>query len=207
MDSALLTTDLLEEMKNKLKARLSQQRFEHTLSVAKTAVELARVYKVDELKAQVAGLLHDWDKSFTNEELRQRVKELEIKRDLESLESMPHLLHGITAAADLKREFPVLDDEILDAVESHSSGAIDMTDLAKVIYVADVIEPLRAYPELQRLREEVGKVSLEELFVITLQHVFLHLVSSRSRIHPDTITVWNHHISLLRKEKNEKGAM
>ena len=207
MDSSLFSAGLIEEMRVKLKARLSEKRYAHTESVAKTAVQLAKVYGVDECRAKVAGLLHDWDKSYSNEELRERVKELEIKRDLEALQSMPHLLHGITAAADLKREFPMLDDEILDAVESHTSGAVDMTDLAKIIYVADVIEPLRPYPEIQPLRDEVGKVSLEELFVITLQHMFLHLIAHRSRIHPDTITVWNHHICLLRNEKQEKGAM
>ena len=42
-----------------LKSNLSEKRFEHTMGVAKTAVELAKIYSADAEKAYLAGLLHD----------------------------------------------------------------------------------------------------------------------------------------------------
>ena len=48
-----------EEMKAELQKRLKPSRYQHSLGVAETAVELARRFGVDEEKARIAGLLHD----------------------------------------------------------------------------------------------------------------------------------------------------
>ena len=42
-----------------LKENLSEDRFKHTMGVAETAKELAKVYNCDCEKAYFAGLLHD----------------------------------------------------------------------------------------------------------------------------------------------------
>ncbi|MCL2826401.1 MAG: bis(5'-nucleosyl)-tetraphosphatase (symmetrical) YqeK [Eggerthellaceae bacterium] len=199
--------ELMARAKEKLKGRLSQKRYEHSLNVAQTAVMLAATYGVDEEKAEFAGLIHDWDKGYDDEGIRKRAKELGVKADQELLESMPHMLHGLTAAAVLKDEFPEADDEVLRAVALHTSGDVDMSDLDMVIYVADVIEPGRPYPSMQALRDMVGKVSLEELFLATYQHVFVHLIEQYSRVHPDTVKVWNRYILRSREERGEKGAL
>ncbi|MBR3688541.1 MAG: HD domain-containing protein, partial [Lentisphaeria bacterium] len=48
-----------EKIEFKLKKELDRQRFEHTLGVEKTAVNMARIFGEDEEQAALAGLLHD----------------------------------------------------------------------------------------------------------------------------------------------------
>ena len=192
---------LVKAARKELKERLSPGRYAHAESVAKTAAMLARTYGVDVRKAELAGLIHDWDKNYNDTQIRQRAKELGVKVDPEVLEDMPNTLHGATAAVALKRAFPEIGDDVLQAIACHTSGAVGMSDLAMVVYIADVIEPLRPYQSMDALRDSVGKVSLEELFLATFQHVFLHLVENRSRIHPDTVKVWNYYVCRSRKAK------
>ena len=54
-----------------LKNCLTEERFLHTLGTAKCAVELAKMYNLDSEKAELAGLLHDNAKCFSNDEFKQ----------------------------------------------------------------------------------------------------------------------------------------
>lgn len=182
-----------------LRSRVGKRRFEHSLSVAKTAEGLARVYGADEQLARLAGMLHDWDKGYNDDGIRARTEELGLAAELSSYLGMPHLLHGPTAAAALGRAFPGLPAEVLSAIRLHTTGAVGMSALDMIVYTADAIEPGRDYPGIAELRALVGKVTLEELFLSTFQHVLENLVQRRKRIHPDTVTVWNHYVARARE--------
>ena len=56
--------------KNWLKENLDQERYEHSLGVAESAMELANRFGVDSQKAYLCGLIHDCAKCFTNKELK-----------------------------------------------------------------------------------------------------------------------------------------
>lgn len=193
---------LYQEAQCRLKSRLSQKRYAHSISVAKMAYKLAATYGVDEQKAGIAGLLHDWDKCLNDEEARQRADDLGVEVEEYVYKTMPHLLHGITAASALVDEFPTLPSDVLQAIARHTSGAIDMSELDMVVYVADVIEPHRPYGDMEHLRAAIGEVSLEELFLRTFKQVFAHLITSNYRIHPDTGRVWNYYVYRARQRKN-----
>ena len=190
----VLSDEFFEARRRDLEKRLKRSRYEHTLSVAETAVRLARLYGVDERKARLAGLLHDWDKNYDDDGIRRRVEELGLQVDPYSFETMPPLLHGFTAAAALERMYPQLPRDIVRAIELHTTGAVGMTDLDMIVYVADAIEPGRTYGGLDGIRALVGDASLEELFLATFQHVLLNLVNRRKRVYPRTLEVWNHYV-------------
>ena len=59
----------IEEIKDKLKANLSYERYIHSLGTMEKAMELAARFSLNVEKAQVAGLLHDCAKCIPNEEL------------------------------------------------------------------------------------------------------------------------------------------
>ena len=189
----------------KLKSRLDEQRFTHSLGVAQTAGKLAEIYGVDIAKAHLAGLLHDWDKCLDNAHVQKKVKDLNLAVDPFVYQHMPWLLHGITAAATFAIEMPEVENDVLQAIARHTSAATDMTDLDMVLYVADVIEPSRPYKAMEPLRELVGEVSLENLFLQTFRHVFSHLVDRYYMIHPDTVAVWNCCIQRTRVHTKEEG--
>lgn len=203
--SEILTNELFGQLKVKLKNRLGERRFEHSLNVVQVAQELAEVYGVDADKARFAGLLHDWDKCLDNAQVQQRVRDMNIEVDPFVFDHMPWLLHGVTAAAEFATEVPQLSADILQAIARHTSAACDMTDLDMVVYIADVIEPSRPYETIDALRQLIGKISLEELFLRTFRQVFAHLVDQCYMIHPDTIMVWNCYIQKERVHTKEKG--
>ena len=124
--------------------------------MAGTAARLARAYGVDECKARLAGLLHDWDKGYDDAGIRARVEELGLAVDPYVFEEMPWLLHGPTAAAALARAFPCLPRDVVQAIARHTAGAVGMTDLDMVVYVADALEPGRDYAGLDEIRALAG---------------------------------------------------
>jgi predicted HD superfamily hydrolase involved in NAD metabolism len=167
---------------------------QHSIGVAATAVSMAERYGADVERARVAGLLHDWDKDLTDEQLFERARRFGIEM-IADFEDMAVLLHAQTGAAAVKAEFPELDEGIIQAIARHTSAAPDMTDLDMIIYVADMIEPLRSQDSLMPLRAIVGEVPLEALFLKSFEMTMGHLIHRHRFIHPASLEVWNTYIA------------
>ena len=136
--------------------------------------------------------------------IRARVEELGLAVDPYVFEEMPWLLHGPTAAAALARAFPCLPRDVVQAIARHTAGAVGMTDLDMVVYVADALEPGRDYAGLDEIRALAGRVPLEELYLATFRHVFLNLVERRKRIHPQSIEIWNYYLARSHDAADER---
>ena len=80
---------------------------------------------------------------------------------------------------------------MVQAIARHTVGAPEMTDLDRVVYLADMLEPARTYRGVDKLRQAVGEVSLPELFALGYRVSVMHLLRTRRRIHPETVAVWN----------------
>lgn len=204
-EGGALSEAFYKARKAELRERLKPARYEHTLRVAQSAVELARLYGVDERKARLAGLLHDWDKGYDDAGIRKRACDLGIDADAGAYAEMPALLHGPTAAAALARDHPSIPADVLRAVEVHTTGDVGMGDLDMVVYVADAIEPGRDYGGLDAVRDLAGRATLEELFLATFQHIFLNLVQRRKRVYPRTPDVWNHYLARAKSAAGAEG--
>ena len=154
---------------------------------------LADAYGVDRRCARLAGFLHDWDKGYDDAGIRARVKGAGLDETIDPwvVENMPQVLHGMTAAAALAREHPDIPADVIQAIDRHTTAAVDMTPLDMVVYVADAIEDGRRFGRIDELRAAVGKVDLEELFFETYRYWVFLLLEHRRQLHPATITVWN----------------
>lgn len=206
-EGAALSDAFLHARSRDLKERLKRRRYEHVQGVSETAAELAEAYGADVRKARLAGLLHDWDKDYDDDGIRARARDLGVADDLDPyvFDAMPRLLHGPTAAAALGRDYPGIPSDVLQSIARHTAAAIGMSDLDMIIYIADAIEPTRDFDGLVELREAAGTVPLEELFMMTFNHILLTLVERRRRLHPATVEVWNHYVSRSREAAGEKG--
>ena len=147
---------LLEDADAFARSRLSEKRYGHTLRVARTAEELARAHGLDEDRARLAALLHDAARETGPEEFLGIAEEWGIPVG-ESERESPKLLHGPVAAELAERELGIKDEEVLEAIRTHTTGRPGMGPLALVLYVADKIEPARDYPSVGRLRELARK--------------------------------------------------
>jgi nicotinate-nucleotide adenylyltransferase len=154
-------------MEEEARRLLSQSRFLHSRQVAVMASYLCGLFGLDGRAGYLAGVVHDIAKQLEDEELFKLVKA--DKRPVSALEKRkPSLLHGRAGAVLLKKEYGLLDQEILDAVAYHTTGSPAMGPLAKVIYIADKIESSREGVEPQ-LRDfsgyrGTGEPGLDRLF-------------------------------------------
>ena len=198
-----LTKAFFKARKAELETRVSPKRFVHSLGVSDACVQLAEAYGVDAKKARLAGLLHDWDKGMNDDEARARVRELGMEDDVDPwvVENMPRVLHGYTAARALARDFPQIPDDVLQAIDRHTTAAENMSPLDMVLYIADAIEPGRTFGRIHELRAQVGKVTLEELYFQTYEYWTFLLFERRQPLHPDTMRIWNANAMRWQKAK------
>lgn len=179
-----------EEMRTILEQQLTEGRYRHSLGVADTAASLARRFGMNEERARVAGLLHDCGRTYEVTELPLEARRRGIP--IGKIESaMPLLLHAYVGAYLIYEVYGVNDAAIAQAIWRHTVGGANMTALDKIIYFADMIEPSRTYPEVERLRELARTASLDEMMLVGLTESILFVAQKGGLIHPDTVTARN----------------
>lgn len=185
--------ELLDRLRADVSERLAAKprRLAHSLSVADTAVQLALTYGVDAFLAHCAGLLHDWEKASSAAEQLARARELGLDFGVE-LGLVQPLLHGVIAARTLPRRYPELPSEVWHAIAVHTTGAVGMTPLDQVLFVADGIEPLRpASPGIVRTRSLVGRATLDDLFWDSFVGGMTYVLEGGRYLYPGTLDIYN----------------
>lgn len=149
---ALYITGMPEhEVYADLKSRLKPGRLAHTMGVAKTCVELARIHGASPARAYIAGLVHDCAKYMTPQQLLELADGSGADDDEKQL--MP-VLHAPVGAYIARTRYGIRDEAILRAIRRHTVGAEDMGLLDAILYVADMAEPGRkSFPGLKKARE------------------------------------------------------
>ena len=135
----------LEEMqriRTNLKEKLDPHRYEHTLGVSFTAAALAMAHGEDIHKAQLAGLLHDCAKRYPQNVLIEKCEKHHVALTDEEL-AAPQVIHAKYGKYMAEHKYGVTDPEILDAIAFHTTGRAGMSNLEKIVFIADYIEPLR----------------------------------------------------------------
>lgn len=185
-----------EQLKKLTKAMEEVQtgkRFQHTLGVEFTAAAMAMRYGLSVYDAQVAGLLHDCAKCLPDEKLIKICTKNNLPiSDVEKRN--PYLLHGKVGAFLAKSEYGIEDQDVLNAIEWHTTGRPGMSELEKIVFIADYIEPGRKNaPNL----EEVRKMAFEDLDRTTiriLQDTLNYLkASDKGEIDPKTMETYEYY--------------
>lgn len=163
---------------------LSPKRYEHSLGVVLMAEKLAKLNDVNIEKARFAALVHDIAKCNSCEIMNRLIREYGV--DTKYINN-PELAHSKVGTAILYYDFGIKDQEILDAVSSHTAGRYGMSTLEEVIYVADAIEPkTRVYKEAPKLRELAVK-SLDKACLEIIGYSIELLTKRGIKIDQDTL--------------------
>ncbi|MBB5336464.1 bis(5'-nucleosyl)-tetraphosphatase (symmetrical) YqeK [Pectinatus brassicae] len=178
--------DIVKTLKNTLK----ESRYIHSLSVSDTAIELAQRFNVDEQRAKLAGILHDCAREIPTSSLIEVAQKRQIKIGLIE-EHQPILLHARLGAIMAQEKYGIDDNDILDAIRLHTTGSADMTDLAKIIYLADMIEPHRQYESVNRLRDLIKTSDLDTIMLNAFNDSLAFILQRGLMIHPQTILARN----------------
>lgn len=177
------------EYKKILQKRLTPKRYNHSLCVADEAVRLALKYGGDPDKAYLSGLLHDITKNATEQEHLQIFSEFGIMlNDIEK--NAEKLWHAISGAAYIERVLSIKDQEIITAVRYHTTAREDMTQLEKLLYLADFTSADRDYDDIDIMRQKV-EISMEAALDYALSYTINDLVSRGKPLHLDTVKAYN----------------
>ncbi len=190
----------MEEIINSLKKNLSDERFRHSIGTAKTAKELAIRFGENPEKAELAGLLHDCAKEYSYDKMVNIVEEHHLDVSEEEILARK-VLHAPVSAFVAKTLFNITDEEILSAIRFHTIGKIGMTNLEKIIFLADKIEPeTRVEEYFEELRKELAKTnSLDATLFLCSKMTVRSLVERNLIINFQTIDLYNHLLKQIQK--------
>jgi predicted HD superfamily hydrolase involved in NAD metabolism len=157
----------VERIARKLESR---GRRRHSRGTARLAARLSARFGADPAGGYLAGLAHDLARELPDGQL------LELAgadgRPIRSWErERPVLLHGRAAAELLRRERIPAPPEVLEAVAEHVTGRPGMGLLARIVFVADYLEPGRGFVDAGWRKRLMG-LSLEAMLAGVLESVF-----------------------------------
>ena len=165
----------------RLKAELKPRRVKHSLGVMHMAMLLADGYRNVPLeKARLAGLLHDCGR----------------------LAGAPNnaLGHAPAGALKARRDYGVADEEVLSAIRWHTTGRPGMTELEKIIYVADYIEPFRGSMVYLDKARRIAYTDLDRAVFFAAQNTVRYLEARGEEIDPITLDCMEYYRSALDKK-------
>lgn len=149
-----VTENALQELRAAVAREIGEYRMAHTLGVERAAAELAALYcpeKANLLRA--AALLHDVTKELTDAEQLNIFAANGITLRPDEAAS-PKVWHGMTAALLIPARYPdFADAELILAVRWHTTGHAGFTLTEAIVYLADLIEEGRRFPDCVAARE------------------------------------------------------
>ncbi|MDE5413844.1 bis(5'-nucleosyl)-tetraphosphatase (symmetrical) YqeK [Alkalihalobacterium chitinilyticum] len=179
-----------------VKPHLTEHRYIHTIGVMETAIQLAEQEGIDQKKAELASVFHDYAKFRPKEEMRQLIKEQNLGMDF--LHYGDELLHAPCGAYWVKHEVGIDDVEVLSAIRYHTTGKPGMTTLEKVVFLADYIEPGRHFPGVEEVREAAAK-DMNYACIMSLRNTMTFLMKKDHLVYPDTLAAYNHLVTEWKK--------
>lgn len=165
-------------------------RFRHCAGVARMAEKLAAHHKIPTaLKARVAGIIHDIARSWGAGELIAYAEAHGIPISSEA-RLAPVLLHAAVGADIARTEFGIHDPDVLGAIVHHTIAGPNMTDLEKIVYMADTFEPARKFEEREAL-EAAAFRSLDEGLFACLIESMKYLSIKRIAVAQETVQLYD----------------
>lgn len=172
-----------------LKSSRSDERFKHIMGVVSVAGQLARQEGYDQGRAELAGLLHDLAKGLATFQLKELLAQSGWVVDQIEME-VPELLHAPVGAYLALTKFGINDPEILEAIRYHTIGSPEMGLLARIIYIADYIEPNRSFPGLEEIRDLAGQ-GIEAALIAITGNIIKYNIERGRIVHPNTLLLRN----------------
>jgi predicted HD superfamily hydrolase involved in NAD metabolism len=157
------------------------------LGVARTAERLARRYGVSTRKARVAAMIHDIARAWSAEQLFDYMRRNGMAVSTAEQQA-PALLHSRIGARVAREQFGVDDEQVLLAIERHTVAVPGMSDLEKILYIADSIEPSRSYAQRAAAAAAADR-SLDEGLLACVKSSMQYLTANGVPVAPQTLAL------------------
>lgn len=180
-----------------IKPLMGAKRYKHSVNVAEMAVTLAEKRGCDVDKAYTAAILHDCRKEIDPDLMLKEAKESGFYVDPVELDC-PKLWHAIAGAYYVKNVLKITDEEILNAIRFHTVGRADMSEIEKIVFLADTVSAERDFEDVEKYR----KIVLDDLdngMFMVLRWSITKTAGKKDRIPLCTLEAYNFY-SKFKKE-------
>ena len=150
----VFSEEKLLDLKEKVRLRMSEKRFLHTLGVERCAKKLGELILPERvLDLRAAAVLHDISKEMPLELQFDILRENAFELTEEDKETIG-VIHSFSAPYVVKRDFSdFATDDVLSAVFNHTLACENMSTFDKIIFVSDYVEDTRIYSSCVKVRE------------------------------------------------------
>lgn len=144
------------------------KRLNHTLGVLNRSIELANIYNANKEVLEAAALLHDITKL---EPLDYHIKKI---NDEKIINKYPkEMLHAFSAK-EYAKELKITDKRILEAINHHIFGKIDMSLETMILVVSDFCEENRTHKNALKVYQ-LSLTNLKEAYLLAMESTFNYL--------------------------------
>ncbi len=183
--SSLVSKDILDFMNEfelynrflsltqKIRPRMTEERYIHTMNTTICAMELRKFTDLKYKKVFKATALHDIAKCEPSfDKYKKQLKK-------EGVFIPKAVIHAFVGAYIAEEEFEIKSKKVLNAIKYHTTAREKMTELDKIVYVADCIEKGRNYDGVEELRQK-AKQGLDEVFLACLMSSFSNIANKEA---------------------------
>ena len=102
----------------------------------------------------------------------------------------PKLWHAISGACYVRDVIGIDDEDIFNAIRFHTTARAGMSQLEKIIFLADFTSAERDYPDIDVIREH-AEHSIEEGMLYGIKFTISRLVGRGDLVSPDALSAYN----------------
>ena len=153
--------------------------------------ELAARFGVNAAKVDLGVATHDFARATRPDDLLSEARRLGL--DVHPVEERhPVLLHGAVAAFWLEHEDGLTDPDVLEAVRWHTTGRRGMGEIAKVVFLADKLDPVKVerYAYLEGVASALED-GLDVAILRLLDQEIAYFLEKGMLVHPDCLELRN----------------
>ena len=184
------TRELEERVAAWALSKIEPKRISHVRWVVETAERLALQHAPDDvMRARLAGWIHDVAKHWPEDDLLDYAEAHRLAIS-ETERQVPSLLHGAVGYALANDVFLFDDDALRAACAYHTTGAPDMDTLAKIVFLADMIEPGRSFPGVEAIRADADG-DLDVAMLRGIDFTITNLIERQKMIEPRAVLLHN----------------
>lgn len=187
-------TDLPDAIESRL-IELPTGLRDHVERCRAVAQELAVRHGVDPKLADIGTAAHDLARATKKRVLLSEAERLGLGANLVE-RNQPLLLHGPVAAAWLSEDDDYNVGLIIESVKFHTTGHPGMSEVAKVVFLADKIDPWKVerVPFLASV-QEMARTDLDAAILHYLDKTIERLIDDGQMVHPTAMDFRNDLIS------------
>ncbi|HGS8706851.1 TPA: bis(5'-nucleosyl)-tetraphosphatase (symmetrical) YqeK [Enterococcus faecalis] len=130
---------LKNEIKQYLVSKNCEKTYYHCMEVGEYAYQLGEKYLTSPEKVSIAGYLHDISVIYPNNQRISVAQKYGIELN-EAEMAFPMIIHQKISKSIAKMDFGIEDNEILSAIECHTTLKKNYSDIDLVLFVADKIK-------------------------------------------------------------------